>query len=167
VRGLKERQDKWRLHARDWYASAHDCADGDAPTAQNKIFPGDIYREHKSVLWGAGNDEKEEWLRKSEDGKSKVALTTPEVFDWLVDLEGPLGVEGVRKLGEILQTTARSKIFRDFFVSERSEASKKRTKQIRLKAGWSFYTASVDLTRSPHRLAMTGICAFETFGRRL
>jgi hypothetical protein len=34
--------------------------------------------------------------------------------------------------------------FRDFFVSERSEASKKRTKQIRQKAGWNFYTASVE-----------------------
>jgi hypothetical protein len=57
--------------------------------------------------------------------------------------EGRLRVEAMRKLGEILQTPARSKIFRDFFVCERSETSKKRTKRIRLKAGWSFYTASV------------------------
>jgi hypothetical protein len=53
----------------------------------------------------------------------------------------------VRKPGEILQTTAQSEIFRDFFVSERSESSKKRTKRIRLKAGWSFYTASADSDR--------------------
>jgi hypothetical protein len=86
VRGLKERQDKWTRHGRDWYASAHECADGDEPTAQNKIFPGDIYREHKSFLWGAGNDEKEEWLCTGEDGKRKVALTTPEIFDWLIGL---------------------------------------------------------------------------------
>jgi hypothetical protein len=50
----------------------------------------------------------------------------------------------VRKLGEILQTTALSKIFRDFFVPERSESSKKGTKRIRLKASWRFYTPSVD-----------------------
>ena len=85
MRGIKERQEKWILHGRDWYASAH--VGGEEPTAQNKIFPGDIYREHKSFLWGAGNDEKQEWLCKSEDGKSKVALTTPEVFDWLIGLK--------------------------------------------------------------------------------
>jgi hypothetical protein len=49
--------------------------------------------------------------------------------------------EAVGKLSEILQTTAQSKIFRDFFASERSETSKKRTKQIRLKTRWSFHTA--------------------------
>jgi hypothetical protein len=54
----------------------------------------------------------------------------------------------VRKLSEILQTTAQSKIFRDFFASEGSESSKKRTKQIRLKTRRSFHTASVELTRS-------------------
>jgi hypothetical protein len=59
-----------------------------------------------------------------------------------------LWVEAVRKLSEILQTTAQSKIFRDFFASEGSESSKKRTKQIRLKTRRSFHTASVDLTRS-------------------
>ena len=85
VRGLKQTQEKWTVHGRDWYASSH--AEGDKPTAQNKIFPGDIYREHKSFLWGAGNDEKQEWLCKSEDGKSKVALTTPEIFDWLIGLK--------------------------------------------------------------------------------
>jgi hypothetical protein len=86
VRGLKERQDKWTLHGRDWYASAHESADGDEPTAQNKIFPGDIYREHKSFLWGAGNNEKQERLCTGEDGKPKVALTAPEIFDWLIGL---------------------------------------------------------------------------------
>jgi hypothetical protein len=46
---------------------------------------------------------------------------------------GPLSAEGVRKLSEILQKIAQSKILRDFFASERSESSKKRTKRIRLK----------------------------------
>src|ERR1700688_2951010 len=67
--------------------AAHDRDDGAEPTAQNKTFRGDIYREHKSFLWGAGNDEKQEWLCKSEDGKSKVALTTPDIFDWLIGLK--------------------------------------------------------------------------------
>jgi hypothetical protein len=54
----------------------------------------------------------------------------------------------VRKLSEILQTTEQSKIFRDFFASEGSESSKKRTKQIRLKTRRSFHTASVDCAPS-------------------
>ena len=52
-----------------------------------------------------------------------------------------LATEAVRKLSEFLQTTAQSKIFRNFFVSERSEGSKKRTKRIRFKTRWSFPTA--------------------------
>jgi hypothetical protein len=54
---------------------------------------------------------------------------------------GPLSAEAVRKLSEILQKTAQSKIFRDFFASGGSESSKKRTKRIRLKTCWSFPTA--------------------------
>ena len=46
------------------------------------------------------------------------------------------------KLGEILQTIEQSKIFRDFFDSERSKASQKRTKQARVKTPKRFYTAS-------------------------
>jgi hypothetical protein len=53
-----------------------------------------------------------------------------------------------------------SKTFRDFFDSERSEASQKRTKQARVKTRGSFYTASVDLTRSLGRSRMSGNCAF-------
>src|SRR6516165_7113948 len=56
--------------------------------------------------------------------------------------ELPLWVEAVWKLGEILQTIEQSKIFRDFFDSERLKASQKRTKQARVKTRGSFYTAS-------------------------
>jgi len=41
-----------------------------------------------------------------------------------------------------------SKILRDFFGSERSKASQKRTKQARVKTPKRFYTASVDFTHS-------------------
>ena len=44
------------------------------------------------------------------------------------------------KLGEILRTIEQSKIFRDFFDSERFEASQKRTKQARVKTRGRFYT---------------------------
>ena len=54
---------------------------------------------------------------------------------------GPLPAEAVWKLGEILQTIEQSKIFRDFFDSERFKASQKRTKQARVKTRRSFYTA--------------------------
>jgi len=47
----------------------------------------------------------------------------------------------VWKLGEISQTIEQSKIFRDFFDSERFKASQKRTKQARAKTRGSFYTA--------------------------
>jgi hypothetical protein len=40
----------------------------------------------------------------------------------------PLTTEAVRKHGEFLQLAEQSKILRDFFGSERSEGSKKRTK---------------------------------------
>jgi hypothetical protein len=49
--------------------------------------------------------------------------------------------QAVRKLGEILQAMAQSEIFRDFFASERSEGSKKRTKRARVKTRRSFHTA--------------------------
>jgi hypothetical protein len=45
-----------------------------------------------------------------------------------------------RKLGEILQSVAQSKNFRNFFDSARSEASKKRTKRGRVKTPNSFHT---------------------------
>jgi hypothetical protein len=48
--------------------------------------------------------------------------------------------QAMRKLGEILQTVAQSKNFRDFFDSARSEASKKRTKRGRVKTPNSFHT---------------------------
>jgi len=48
----------------------------------------------------------------------------------------------VWKLGESLQTIEQSKIFRDFFDSERFKASQKRTKQARVKTRGRFYTAS-------------------------
>ena len=54
---------------------------------------------------------------------------------------GALSAEAVWKLGEILQTIEQSKIFRDFFNSERFKASQKRTKQARVKTSGSFYTA--------------------------
>jgi hypothetical protein len=57
----------------------------------------------------------------------------------------------VWKLGEILQTIEQSKIFRDFFDSERSKASQKRTKQARARTRGSFYTATTHL-RHPRRL---------------
>ena len=46
---------------------------------------------------------------------------------------GALSAEAVWKLGEILQTIEQSKIFRDFFNSERFKASQKLTKQARVK----------------------------------
>jgi hypothetical protein len=49
--------------------------------------------------------------------------------------------QAVRKLSEILQAMAQREIFRDFFTSERSEASKKRTKKGRVKTRQSFHTA--------------------------
>ena len=49
--------------------------------------------------------------------------------------------QAVRKLGEILQAMAQREIFRDFFASKRSEASKKRTKKGRVKTRPSFLTA--------------------------
>ena len=52
--------------------------------------------------------------------------------------------KAVWKLGEILQTIEQSKIFRDFFDSERFKASQKRTKQARVKTRGSYYTASPD-----------------------
>ncbi len=55
--------------------------------------------------------------------------------------------EAVRKLGEILQTIEQSKIFSDFSDSERSKASKKRTKQVRGKTPGSFHTASAESGR--------------------
>jgi hypothetical protein len=62
--------------------------------------------------------------------------------------EGALRVEAVRKRDEISQTIEQSKIFRDFSDSKRSKASKKRTKQVRVKMRGSFYTAWVELSRS-------------------
>lgn len=62
--------------------------------------------------------------------------------------EGQQWVEAVRKLREILQATAQSEISRDFFDSERSEASKKRTKQGHVKTLGSFYTAWVESSGS-------------------
>jgi hypothetical protein len=50
--------------------------------------------------------------------------------------------EAVRKLDEILRTVEQSEIFRDFSDSKRSRASKKRTKQVRVKTRGSFYTGS-------------------------
>jgi hypothetical protein len=47
----------------------------------------------------------------------------------------------VWKLGEILQGIEQSKIFRDFFDSERFKASQKRTKQARVKTRGRFHTA--------------------------
>jgi hypothetical protein len=58
----------------------------------------------------------------------------------------------VWKLGEILQTIEQSKIFRDFFDSERFKASQKRTKQARVKTRGSFYATSA---LSRHRLSGT------------
>ena len=73
------------------------------------------------------------------------------------------------KLGEILQTIEQSKIFRDFFDSERFKASQKRTKQARVKTSGSFYTASVesgllaaDLQRGP----LSSLGAQRAGGRR-
>jgi hypothetical protein len=45
-----------------------------------------------------------------------------------VDLGGQQRVEAVSKLGEILRPAAPSADFHDFFVSGRSQGSKKRTK---------------------------------------
>jgi hypothetical protein len=59
--------------------------------------------------------------------------------------------EGVWKLGEILQTIEQSKIFRDFFDSERYKASQKRTKQARVKTRGRFYTASGPFAALPVR----------------
>jgi hypothetical protein len=50
----------------------------------------------------------------------------------------------VWKLGEISQTIEQSKIFRDFFDSERTNAWKKLTKKARVKTRGRFYTASAD-----------------------
>jgi hypothetical protein len=61
---------------------------------------------------------------------------------------GALSAEAVRKLGEILQTIEQSNIFRDFSDSERSKASKKRTKPVRVKSRGSFYTACARLRHS-------------------
>jgi hypothetical protein len=79
--------ERWSIEDRDWYESAHDLEPGAMPSAQTKTFEGDIYREHKSFLWGAGNDEKQRWLCRSADGEPKVALSTPEIFDWLIGLK--------------------------------------------------------------------------------
>ena len=49
--------------------------------------------------------------------------------------EREVSTEAVWKLGEISQTIEQSKIFRDFFDSERSRASQKRTKQAVQKDG--------------------------------
>jgi hypothetical protein len=49
--------------------------------------------------------------------------------------------QAVRKLSEILQAMAQREIFGDFFTSEPSEASKKRTKKGRVKTRQSFHTA--------------------------
>jgi hypothetical protein len=50
--------------------------------------------------------------------------------------------------------------FSDFFRFNAGPGLEKRTKQELVKTRASFRTASVDLTRSPHRLAMTAICAY-------
>jgi hypothetical protein len=65
----------------------------------------------------------------------------------------PPPTEAVWKVGEILQTIEQSKIFRDFFDSERSKPSQKRTKQARVKTRKSFYTAS---TQSGHLAGRSG-----------
>ena len=64
-----------------------------------------------------------------------------------IDHLGALRVRGCAKTRRNFANDRAEQIFRDFFVSERSESSKKRTKRIRLKAGWSFYTASVGFAR--------------------
>ena len=86
-RSVARSREKWSIEDRDWYKSAHDCDPGAMPSAQTKTFEGDICREHKSFLWGAGNDEKQRWLCRSADGQPKVALSTPEIFDWLTGLK--------------------------------------------------------------------------------
>jgi hypothetical protein len=75
----------WIERDREWYLAAH--SDPREPNARNKTFDGDILREHKTFLWGAGNDEKREWLCRSVDGAPKVALQTEEVLDWIVGLK--------------------------------------------------------------------------------
>jgi hypothetical protein len=70
---------------REWYLNAH--SDPQHPNARNKTFAGDIYREHKTFLWGAGDDEKCEWLCRSVDGAPKTALESEEILDWIVGLK--------------------------------------------------------------------------------
>jgi hypothetical protein len=68
-----------------------------------------------------------------------------------------------------MPTISQTKIFRDFSTSDRPQTSKTNQDQQRVKTPRSFYTASVDLTRSPNRPATPALCAFETSGvlRRL
>jgi hypothetical protein len=81
-------------HGLTWYLEAHGLppdANPEEASARNKTYAGDIAREHKSFLWGAGNDRRQEWLTKSENGQTKVPLSTPEIFDWLIDLKRRFG----------------------------------------------------------------------------
>lgn len=75
----------WVERDHDWYLNAH--SDRQNPNARNKTFEGDIRREHRTFLWGAGNDEKREWLCRSSDGAPKVALNSEEILDWIVGLK--------------------------------------------------------------------------------
>jgi hypothetical protein len=86
-KGVRKGPETRTPHNFEWYFSNHDCSNGAEASAQNKTFTGDIYREHKSFLWGAGNDEREVWLTNCEDGYApKNELTASEIFDWLIGL---------------------------------------------------------------------------------
>jgi hypothetical protein len=67
---------------REWYLSAH--SDPQDPNARNKTYEGDIYREHKTFLWGIGNDEKRVWLCRSVEGLPKTALGGEEILNFIV-----------------------------------------------------------------------------------
>jgi hypothetical protein len=67
---------------REWYLRAH--TNPQDPNARNKTFEGDIYREHKTFLWGIGDDEKRVWLCQSVDGAPKTALGGEEILNFIV-----------------------------------------------------------------------------------
>lgn len=75
----------WTLHDRNWYLSQHEP--GYIPNARTKTYPGDIHREHRLFLLGAGNDRKIDWLCASKEKGKKVALKTRTILDWILSLK--------------------------------------------------------------------------------
>jgi hypothetical protein len=112
------------------------------------------------VAWAAGRETASRYVLA--EGTFAPTLSAEDRFPpvHMAVPEGALRVEAVQKLLRVFARTCFVRFCEALKRSESKESRKILLCSILCKFSPSFYTASVDLTRSRHRLAMTAICAF-------